>query len=59
VKLPRHVERDHRNGILSFSFRVGRGARISLSNDPTTPEFRAAYSAALVECIAMGNDGYE
>jgi len=33
VKLPRYVERDHRNGILSF--RVG-GARIPLPNDPTT-----------------------
>ena len=59
VKLPRYVERNHCNGILSFSFRVGRGARISLPNDPTTPEFRAAYSAALVEAIAMENDSDE
>jgi hypothetical protein len=38
---------------------VDRGARIPLPNDPTTPEFRAAYSAALVDAIAMENDGDE
>jgi hypothetical protein len=59
VKLPPHVERTHRNGIFSFSFRVGRGARVPLPNDPTTSEFRAAYSAALVEAIAMENDSDE
>jgi hypothetical protein len=47
--LPRYVERN-RTGNLSF--RVDRGARIRLPNDPTTPEFRAAYSAALVDAIA-------
>jgi|SRR5882724_13466589 len=52
--LPRYVERNHRNGKLSF--RVDRGARIPLPNDPTTPKFRAAYSAALVDTIAMEND---
>jgi hypothetical protein len=52
--IPRYVERDHRNGNLSF--RVDRGARIPLPKDPTTPEFRAAYSAALVEAIAMETD---
>jgi hypothetical protein len=51
IKLPRYVERNHQNGNLSF--RVDIGARIPLPNDPTTPEFRAAYSAALVEAIAM------
>lgn len=52
--LPRYVERNHRNGNLSF--RVDRGARIPLPKDPTTPEFHAAYSAALVDAIAMEND---
>jgi hypothetical protein len=47
--LPRFVERDPCTGGLSF--RVGRGARIPLPDDPASPEFRAAYSAALVEII--------
>jgi hypothetical protein len=47
--LPRYVERNPRNGHLSF--RVDRGARTPLPNDPTTPEFRAAYNAALVDAI--------
>jgi hypothetical protein len=59
VELPRYVERHHRDGIFSFSFRIGRGARIPLPNDPTTSEFRAAYSAALVEAIAMEDDSDE
>jgi hypothetical protein len=50
--LPRYVERN-RNGL---SFCVGRGARIPLPNDPTSPEFRAAYSAALVDAIAAEDD---
>jgi hypothetical protein len=54
VKLPRYVERNHRNGDLSF--RVGRGARISLPNDPTTAEFRRAYNEALVDAIAAEED---
>jgi hypothetical protein len=58
VELPRYVERSHRDGILSFSFCVGR-LRIQLPNDPTTLEFRAAYSAALVDAIAMENDSDE
>jgi hypothetical protein len=56
LALPRYVERNHRNGILSF--RVGRGACIPLP-DLTTSEFRAAYTAALVEAIARENDSDE
>jgi hypothetical protein len=52
--LPRYVERNHRNGKLSF--RVDRSARIPLPKDPTTPEFRAAYSRALVDAIAAEKD---
>lgn len=52
--LPRYVERNHRNGNLSF--RVDCGARVPLPNDSTTPEFRAAYSAALVDAIAAEKD---
>ena len=51
--LPRYVERNC-NGKLSF--RVDHGARIPLPNDPTTPEFRRAYNAALVDAIAAEND---
>ena len=53
--LPRYVERN-RNGL---SFCVGGGARIPLPNDPTSPEFRAAYNAALVGAIAAEGDGDE
>jgi hypothetical protein len=52
--IPRYCERNHRNGNLSF--RVDRGASRPLPNDPTTPEFRAAYSAALVDTIAAESD---
>jgi hypothetical protein len=52
--LPRYVESDHRNGNLSF--RVDHGARVPLPKDPTSPEFRAAYSAALVDAAAAEPD---
>jgi hypothetical protein len=52
--LPRYVEYNHRNGNLSF--RAYRGACTPLPNDPTSLDFRAAYSAALVDAIAMEND---
>ncbi|NEU95658.1 hypothetical protein [Bradyrhizobium uaiense] len=52
--LPRYVERNPRNGRLSF--RVDRGARIPLPSDPTSPQFRAAYSRALVEAAATESD---
>jgi hypothetical protein len=50
---PRYVERD-RNG--NMSFRVDHGARIPLPDDPTTPEFRRAYNAVLVDAIAAEDD---
>jgi hypothetical protein len=49
MQLPRYVERN-RNGTLTFC--VDQGARIPLPSDPTTPEFRAVYNAALVDEIA-------
>jgi hypothetical protein len=57
LSLPRYCERDHRNGNLSFC--AHRGARTPLPKDPTTPEFRAEYRRALVEAIALENDGDE
>lgn len=57
VNLPRYAHRD-RNGDLSFS--VDGGFRVPLPNDPTTPEFRAAHNAALVDAIAReDDDGYD
>jgi hypothetical protein len=56
-RLPRYVERNPCNG--SLSFRVGRGARTPLPNDPTTSEFHRAYNAALVDAIAAENDSDE
>jgi hypothetical protein len=50
----RYFERNHRNGKLSF--RVDRGARVPLPNDPTTSEFRRAYNEALVDAIAAEDD---
>ncbi|WP_426442891.1 hypothetical protein [Bradyrhizobium genosp. P] len=48
--LPRYVERDCYGNL---SFRVDRGSpRFLLPNDPTTPEFRAAYNVALVDSVA-------
>ncbi|MBV8920280.1 MAG: tyrosine-type recombinase/integrase [Chloroflexi bacterium] len=46
-KLPPHVERNHVKGHTYLSFRVGKGPRISLPNDPTSEEFRDAYAAAV------------
>lgn len=46
-KLPPNVERNHVKGKTYLSFRIGKGARIRLPDDPTTPEFRAAYAAAM------------
>ncbi len=46
-KLPPHVERNRVKGRNYYSFRVGKGPRIRLPNDPTSQEFREAYAAAL------------
>jgi hypothetical protein len=45
--LPRYAERDPRDGSLWFC--AYGCARIPLPSDPTTPEFRAAYNAALFD----------
>lgn len=49
-KLPPHVERNPVKGRVYFSFRikgVNGGKRIRLPDDPTSPEFREAYAAAM------------
>src|SRR5712664_3885504 len=46
-KLPPNVERNQVKGHTYLSFRIGKGPRIRLPNDPTSPEFRAAYAAAM------------
>jgi hypothetical protein len=57
VRLERYAHRD-RNGDLYFC--VAGGFRVPLPNDPTTPEFRAAYNAALVDAAAReDDDGYD
>jgi hypothetical protein len=50
----RYVERGHD---CTLWFRVDRGPRTRLPNDPTTPKFKAAYSACLVAAIAAEPDG--
>jgi integrase len=46
-KLPPHVERNRVKGRNYYSFRVGKGPRIRLPNDPTSQEFREVYATAL------------
>jgi len=47
-KLPPHVERNHVKGKTYLSFRIGKGPRIRLPNDPRSEEFQEAYRAALL-----------
>ena len=51
-KLPPHVERNHVKGKTYFSFRIGKGPRIRLPEDPRTEEFEEAYRAALLGQIS-------
>jgi enterobacteria phage integrase len=46
-KLPPNVERNHVKGHTYLSFRVGKGRRIRLPDDPTSEIFREAYAAAM------------
>src|SRR5258705_3114579 len=46
-KLPPNVERNHVKGHTYLSFRIGKGPRIRLPDDPTSQEFREAYAAAM------------
>ena len=46
-KLPPNVERNHVKGHTYLSFRIGKGKRIRLPDDPTSQEFRDAYTAAM------------
>lgn len=47
-KLPPHVERNHVKGKTYLSFRIGRGPRIRLPDDPRSEEFQKAYHAAVL-----------
>ena len=46
-KLLPHVERNLVKGRNYYSFRIGKGPRIRLPDDPNSQEFREAYAAAL------------
>jgi hypothetical protein len=46
-KLPPNVERNQVKGHTYLSFRLGKGPRIRLPGDPTSQEFREAYTAAM------------
>jgi hypothetical protein len=50
-KLPPNVERNTSKGHAYLSFRIGKGKRIRLPDDPTSPEFRAAYAAASLDQV--------
>lgn len=46
--LPEHVERfKTRHGIMIYYFRVGKGARVRLPDDPQSPAFKRKYQEAL------------
>src|SRR6516225_9484953 len=51
-KLPPHVERNHVKGKTYLSFRIGRGPRIRLPDDPRSEEFQEAYRAAVLGQIS-------
>src|SRR6478752_4303129 len=46
-KLPPNVEENVVKGHVYFSYRVGKGPRIKLPNDPSSDEFKLAYTAAI------------
>jgi integrase len=46
-KLPPHVERNSVKGHAYLSFRIGKGPRIRLPDDPTSEPFRDAYAKAM------------
>ncbi|QPF88615.1 tyrosine-type recombinase/integrase [Bradyrhizobium commune] len=46
-KWPPHVDRNHVKGRTYLSFRIGKGPRVKLPDDPTSQEFRDAYAAAM------------
>src|SRR5262245_11435528 len=46
-KLPPHVDRNRVKGRDYYSFRIGKGQRIPLPNDPNSERFKEAYRAAL------------
>jgi enterobacteria phage integrase len=45
--LPPHVDKNRVKGRTYLSFRIGKGPRIKLPDDPSSPEFRQAYAAAM------------
>jgi enterobacteria phage integrase len=46
-KLPPHVERNRVKNKNYYSFRIGKGPRTRLPDDPSSEEFRAAYAMAM------------
>jgi integrase len=58
-RLPLHVERNHVKGKTYLSFRLDKGPRIRLPDDPTSDEFRTAYQAALLGQAAPTRDRFQ
>jgi integrase len=46
-RLPPHVDKNRAKGRTYLSFRKGKGPRIRLPDDPSSPEFAQAYAAAM------------
>jgi integrase len=55
--LPIYVDRNYSKGKTYLSFRRGKGGRIRLPDDPTSEEFREAYTAALMGQPAPARTG--
>jgi site-specific recombinase XerC len=54
-KLPPHVDKNRAKGHTYLSFRMGKGPRIRLPDNPDSSEFKAAYIAALAgEMVTTG-----
>ena len=51
-KLPPNVEKNVVKGHVYLSYRVGKGPRIKLPNDPDSDEFKIAYGAAVAGEVA-------
>lgn len=51
-KLPPNVDKNVIKGHVYLSYRVGKGPRIKLPNDPTSDDFKTAYAAAVAGEVA-------
>src|SRR3954453_7797282 len=51
-RIPPNVQKNGIKGHVYLSYRVGKGPRTKLPNDPTSDEFKSAYAAAVAGGVA-------